>query len=1054
LGGGKSARNYNNGTRVPIGWDNTLQARSRGDFAVPTLFNGNFDAEFENPSLADRGGILRNIISNGIAGWSFRNNETGATWANNVVNNGDLEEWRNIDSLSENRIAVGYQKNSSGQFIDVNGNPVVNLNIKSLKDALIGIGYSDVAGDNLKDRNNKRVTGLEFNLLLNDMQSVGYTIVNGSLLYLGQAVVGIDIDTLGDHLSTLQYSVNSDGNLVNQNNVMFINKNKIITLQNKLKALIKESYLQRLGINANSQPNYALKLEGGDVATHNRFLVPAWGSLRFDLHVPDVENFNVPTTLNNLKVFITSGNQEYELSSRVIIKNPTVDGQPGDGSRIGSREKGIEILFDDDPTNTGYAANRIGFGSAGFETFDLDIPDEFRGKVATLRFELEQDSPDVYLDNVFLQSQHLALGNPTNARIQYNPNLSEAANGVSNDVNRENYLVEKPQYTVSYNDITKTANWASWQLNKSWLGAEPRTNLFEQDRTLPSIWGTLQGSGDINGNPDQYGERYDRGHLAASGDRTRNEKDNYATFLMSNMVPQNEDNNREFAWWRGTEDFSRRLVNNGKELYIIAGVYGQKSTLENPQVNVPSNIWKVIVVMDKPGQTLADVNLSTMAFAIDLPNKNPANDLVVDQNGNLVSPTNWRDYVISIRELESRLEDDESGLHYDFLSNVSTFIQDIVENRNKTTILNWINANNPTAPLLADPAIPNSITTGINLTIGHDGFVENNVLVPIKVFSPTQIGITQIGISDTPLNEVGTFENGTSEIGIFNASLPKIGIAEVSPFHQTVSKSSFIQTNSSELSKAEIGFFKTTPIKIGIGEVGFSIDTSKASTFVLPMRTSKVPSGEIPVSPSSVLSHQLLSVHDATPQIITSLDDTATKIWSGLIQSPTPFNLKIEVTDLSTGQLAEATITGYDSNGRPNSGTLTLDTDGNSLGWFIDTTPDDNTEFDQNLTPTAFRATTGAAAGKYDLLTTILHELGHLNGIISGNTAFDTHVQRIDGIPTFIDGLLTATLTPDGSHLDSTLYPYDLMNTSLKPGIRKLPSALDFSILNALWSNE
>jgi hypothetical protein len=42
--------------------------------------------------------------------------------------------------------------------------------------------------------------------------------------------------------------------------------------------------------------------------------------------------------------------------------------------------------------------------------------------------------------------------------------------------------------------------------------------------------------------------------------------------------------------------------------------------------------------------------------------------------------------------------------------------------------------------------------------------------------------------------------------------------------------------------------------------------------------------------------------------------------------------------------------------------------------------------------------------------------------------------------------------TPDGSRLDSTLYPYDLMNTSLKPGVRKLPSAMDWAIINALNS--
>jgi hypothetical protein len=61
-----------------------------------------------------------------------------------------------------------------------------------------------------------------------------------------------------------------------------------------------------------------------------------------------------------------------------------------------------------------------------------------------------------------------------------------------------------------------------------------------------------------------------------------------------------------------------------------------------------------------------------------------------------------------------------------------------------------------------------------------------------------------------------------------------------------------------------------------------------------------------------------------------------------LLTGTTPFNLKIEITDLPTGQLAEANITHFDSNGLPTSGTLTHlfhrrfanDTDANGLGWF------------------------------------------------------------------------------------------------------------------------
>ncbi|MBD2241881.1 hypothetical protein H6G35_35755 [Aulosira sp. FACHB-113] len=47
----------------------------------------------------------------------------------------------------------------------------------------------------------------------------------------------------------------------------------------------------------------------------------------------------------------------------------------------------------------------------------------------------------------------------------------------------------------------------------------------------------------------------------------------------------------------------------------------------------------------------------------------------------------------------------------------------------------------------------------------------------------------------------------------------------------------------------------------------------------------------------------------------------------------------------------------YDSLGRPNGGTILIDDDANGVGWFIDPTPNDNSEFSQTLTDTAYRAT-------------------------------------------------------------------------------------------------
>jgi hypothetical protein len=125
---------------------------------------------------------------------------------------------------------------------------------------------------------------------------------------------------------------------------------------------------------------------------------------------------------------------------------------------------------------------------------------------------------------------------------------------------------------------------------------------------------------------------------------------------------------------------------------------------------------------------------------------------------------------------------------------------------------------------------------------------------------------------------------------------------------------------------------------------------------------------------------QLLSSHNF------NLQNTTVPIWTSFLQAQTPFNLNLVIKDLPVGQLAEAQITQYDSTGAPIAATLLLDTDANGLGWFIAATPRENSEFATQTTETAFKSTPGSAAyGHYDLLTTILHELGHIAGFINGN---------------------------------------------------------------------
>ncbi|MBA3924279.1 MAG: hypothetical protein H0X31_22290 [Nostocaceae cyanobacterium] len=121
------------------------------------------------------------------------------------------------------------------------------------------------------------------------------------------------------------------------------------------------------------------------------------------------------------------------------------------------------------------------------------------------------------------------------------------------------------------------------------------------------------------------------------------------------------------------------------------------------------------------------------------------------------------------------------------------------------------------------------------------------------------------------------------------------------------------------------------------------------------------------------------------------MNNTAQTLWNTLLQSQTPFDINLQLTSsLTKGQLAEAVVTKYDSEGRPIGGTIEVDPIAHGLAWFIDPTITDPTEFSQTLSTTASRATANSDAyGHYDLLTAILHEMAHLAGFISGNSGFD-----------------------------------------------------------------
>jgi hypothetical protein len=81
----------------------------------------------------------------------------------------------------------------------------------------------------------------------------------------------------------------------------------------------------------------------------------------------------------------------------------------------------------------------------------------------------------------------------------------------------------------------------------------------------------------------------------------------------------------------------------------------------------------------------------------------------------------------------------------------------------------------------------------------------------------------------------------------------------------------------------------------------------------------------------------------------------------GFLEAPA-----VKLSDLPAGVLGMAL-----------NGTILLDRDAAGHGWFVDPTPNDDAEFDAGLVALAGTA----AAGRFDLLTVLRHELGHIAGL-------------------------------------------------------------------------
>jgi len=135
---------------------------------------------------------------------------------------------------------------------------------------------------------------------------------------------------------------------------------------------------------------------------------------------------------------------------------------------------------------------------------------------------------------------------------------------------------------------------------------------------------------------------------------------------------------------------------------------------------------------------------------------------------------------------------------------------------------------------------------------------------------------------------------------------------------------------------------------------------------------------------SSIPSSQIPTQGDLSPFGLARITDIAIADWTAAAAAGAdPDQLKhtkIGIADLSGGLLG---ITTGDS--------ILIDRDAAGWGWFVDATPSADDEFALG------RATDGSSAHNHvDLLTTVLHELGHILGLMHSDDASDVMADSLD----------------------------------------------------------
>lgn len=153
------------------------------------------------------------------------------------------------------------------------------------------------------------------------------------------------------------------------------------------------------------------------------------------------------------------------------------------------------------------------------------------------------------------------------------------------DVVATDLELNRKGYALGYSYKRKAPLWVSYIISRASKNIDwDRTEHFEADLDIPTAYRV---------DPSDYTRSgYDKGHLAPSSAIDFSKRSNQETFLMSNVVPQHPQLNRQA--WRSLENQVQNWVQERGRLMVVTGPLFAPRNKRVNELTIPNSFYKIV----------------------------------------------------------------------------------------------------------------------------------------------------------------------------------------------------------------------------------------------------------------------------------------------------------------------------------------------------------------------------------------------------------------------------------------------------------------------------